>query len=159
MSQQEIKEIFDYKDGFLYWKIDKANKKIKAGSVAGSKTSKGYFRLTLNYQEIPVHKIIYLWNKGFVPNVIDHIDGDKLNNKIENLRSANLQTNQYNRKKGKNNSSGCKNVFWNAKGKYWQVHIRENKKVHSWYVKDFELAELIATEARNKYHKEFANHV
>jgi hypothetical protein len=158
INKEQVQSLFDYKDGKLFWKSDRARGKVKAGSEAGSLSYRGYKRLMIGYKEYPAHKIVFLLHHGYMPKVIDHIDGNPLNNKIENLREATAQTNQYNRKRGSNNTSGCKNVSWNEKGKTWQVHVRQNKKVHCWYAKDFELAELIAQEARTKFHGEFVNH-
>lgn len=159
LTQQQVQSLFDYRDGKLFWKEDRARGKVKAGSEAGCLTTKGYKRLMIGYKEYPTHKVIYLWHHGEYPEVIDHINNDPLDNKIENLRKATYLTNMYNKRKGKNNKSGCKNVSWNSKTKVWQIHIRSNKKVRCWYVKDFELAELIAHEARSLYHGKFANHV
>ena len=159
LTQQDVLQLFEYKDGDLYWKSDRARGKIKKNSKAGSLSTKGYHRLMIGYKEIPTHRVIFLYHKGYFPKVVDHIDGNTLNNKIENLREATVQTNQYNRKKGINNTSGCKNVSWNKKQNSWQVHIKQSKKVFSWYEKDFEFAELIAYEAREILHGKFANHV
>ena len=158
LTQNQVKSLFDYRDGKLFWKESRAKGKIKSGDEAGSIGSRGYKRVTIGYKEYPLHKIIYLWHHGNIPNVIDHINNDSLDNRIENLRESNSLTNMYNRRIGSNNTSGCKNVSWNKKSNSWQVHIRSNKKVRCWYVKDFELAELIAIEARCLYHKEFACH-
>lgn len=158
-TQAYFWSLFGYKDGNLLWKKDRARGKIKAGSVAGSVSSRGYLRVMVDYKEYPLHRIVFLLHHGYFPAVVDHINGNTLDNRIENLREATDQTNQYNRKRGKNNSSGCKNVSWNKKNNVWQIHIRCNKKVKSWYVKDFELAELVANEARALYHGDFANHV
>lgn len=158
ISQIDVANLFEYKDGTLIWKINRSKGKVKAGDVAGGITSKGYLRVMINYKEYPLHRIVFLLHHGYFPQVVDHINGNPLDNRIENLRDATNQTNQYNRKCGANNTSGCKNVSWNQKKNVWQVHLRHNKKVKSWYVKDFELAELIAHEARALYHGSFANH-
>ena len=81
-----------------------------------------------------------------------------LNNCIENLREATLQENQYNRKLNKNNKIGHKNIFWSERDKSFVVKLKINGKQKSWYVKDLELAILVAEEARDKYHGKFANH-
>lgn len=158
LTQQYVQSLFDYRDGKLFWKENRGKGKVKAGDQAGCLTSYGYHRLMISYKEYPSHRIIYLYHHGFIPKIIDHIDGNPLNNNIENLREATYQTNQYNRRKGVNNTSGCKNVSWNARSKRWQIHIRHNKKVKCWYVDDFELAELVAQEARRKFHGEYLNH-
>ena len=158
LTQQNIQSLFDYKEGKLFWKTSQAHGKIKAGDEAGCLTSKGYHRLMIGYKEYPTHRIVFLYHHGYLPKMVDHIDGNPLNNNIENLRESDSQSNQYNRRKNVNNTSGCKNVSWNKKGQTWQIHVRHNKKVHAWYVKDFELAELVAQEARTKFHGAFVNH-
>ena len=159
LTQQLVQSLFDYRDGKLFWKNSHAKGKIKEGQEAGCLSSRGYHRVMIGYKEYPTHRIIFLLHHGYAPKVIDHINNNSLDNRIENLREASCQTNMYNKRIGVNNKSGCKNVSWNSKSKTWQIHIKSNKKVRSWYVKDFELAELIAIEARSLYHGEFACHV
>jgi len=159
LTQEYIKTLFDYKDGVFVHKTAKARGKIKVGELVGSMTSSGYKRVTIDYKEYPLHQIIYLWHFGYIPKIIDHKDGNPLNNDIDNLRSVDHYQNMQNRKIPKNNTSGCKNVSWNKKYKQWQIHVRNNKKTHCYYTPDFELAEFIAEEARNLYHGEYARHV
>lgn len=153
-----LHSLFEYKEGKLFWKTDRARGKVKKGDEAGCLTSRGYHRLMLDYKEYPTHRIVFMMHHGYMPKVVDHIDGNPLNNWIGNLREASAQTNQYNRKLSKNNTSGCKNVSFNKTNNLWQVHIRCAKKVHAWYVESLELAELVAHEARIKLHGGFVNH-
>ena len=105
------------------------------------------------------HRLIFLWNYGFLPKYIDHINGNPADNRIENLRAASLSQNQFNRKKSSTSTTGCKNVFFNKKDKKWVVKIRVNgTRKHLGTFSNLELADLVATEARDLYHKEFANH-
>ncbi len=153
-----LHSLFEYKGGKLFWKADRARGKVKKGQEAGCLTSHGYHRLMLDYKEYPTHRIVFMMHYGYMPKVVDHIDGNPLNNCIENLRESCSQTNQYNRKLGKNNTSGCKNVSFHKTRNLWQVHIRCAKKVHFWYLESLELAELVAHEARIKLHGGFVNH-
>ena len=159
LTQEYVKTLFDYKDGVFVHKTEKARGKIKVGDKVGSLTSDGYYRVMIDYKEYRLHKIIFLWHHGYMPKNIDHINRNTLDNRIENLRESNSITNAYNRRKPKSNTSGCKNVSWSKKYNQWQIHIRANKKTHCYYAKDFELAELIAIEARNLLHGKFACHV
>ena len=93
----------------------------------------------------------------YMPKEVDHIDGNSLNNKIENLREANRSENVCNIGIKKTNTSGYKGVHWDKARNKWMVTVQKNKKiVFNKRFEDLELAVLVAEEARNKYHKEFA---
>lgn len=159
ITKDYLHQLFEYKDGELYWKINSANN-VKVGYSAGSFNNRGYKIVGINKKTYRIHRLIYLMFYGYLPKILDHKDGNKFNNKIENLRKANNSQNQQNRIIQKNNKSGIKNVDWHKKTAKWRVSIQVNKKrnfIGSF--KDLKLADLVAIEARNKYHKEFACHV
>lgn len=158
LTQQYVKSLFDYTDGFLIRKTNVAN--TKAGDVVGSKVAKdGYSRVCVNYKDYLTHRLIFLWHHGFIPKNIDHINLDRSDNRIENLREATNSQNTYNQARSNRNTSGCKNVSWCNTRNKWLVRIAyNNRKFKQWHVDDFELAELLAYEAREKYHGKFANH-
>jgi hypothetical protein len=163
MADQDItKEIlnflFDYKNGELYWKFSLSSKSPK-GTIAGTIKHDKYRRIGLNKKPYLAHRLIFMMHHGYLPEIVDHIDGNRLNNRIENLREATQSQNCQNQKIPTNNTSGYKNVRWNARKKKWFVNIRVNKKdIHIGYFADIELADLVAQEARNKYHGKFARH-
>jgi hypothetical protein len=102
--------------------------------------------------------MIFLWHHGYLPVCVDHIDGDVMNNRIENLRAATVQENCLN-KRAKPGVSGYKNVRWCKPNKNWAVYVSVNKKQKFFGAfQDVELADLVATEARNLYHGAFARH-
>ena len=104
-----------------------------------------------------MHRLIYLFHHGVLPKIIDHIDNDRTNNKIENLREATQQQNCLNRAAHKNNMSGCKNVHWDKSMKKWCVSMAVNRKRKTvGYFEDIEFAVLVAEEARLKFHGSFA---
>jgi hypothetical protein len=151
MNQELLKQLFDYKDGNLFWKKNK--KQITNIEPIG------YVRVCLNKKQYKAHRVIFLMHHGYLPEYIDHIDGNKLNNKIENLRPATRQQNGQNSVMRKNNKSGAKGVCWSKPTNKWRVQINVNKeKKYFGVYKDLELAELVAIEARNKYHNNFARH-
>lgn len=157
ITQNELLKLFEYCDGVLYWKVSKG--KAKVGSKAGYLNQIGYFQTQVSGKLYLSHRLIFLMHHGYLPQYLDHIDGNTLNNKIENLRTATLTQNQYNRKLNKNNSSGVKGVWWRKDIKKWRVSFKINGKEKSFGVfNNLELAELVAQEARTKYHGSFANH-
>ena len=158
ITQEYLKTIFEYKDGDLYWK-NSLSYCTKNGNKTGSISSTGYKVTFINKKSYKNHRLIFLFHKGYLPKILDHIDGNPLNNHIENLREATHQQNCQNRSKQKNNNSGYKNIAWIKSEKRWKVKINSNNK--SYYLgmyKDLELAILVAEMAREKYHKEFAVH-
>jgi len=117
----------------LYWNIKPATQ-IEIGDLAGymSQASQGYYLWLIGYKRklYIAARIIWEMHYGAIPEgiEIDHINGDSLNNKIENLRLANKIQQQYNRKISFNNKSGYKGVCWSKSNKKWQAQININDK-------------------------------
>lgn len=156
VTQEQVLMLFDYKDGNLYWK-QTSNKKIKAGTLAGGIDNKGRKRISIKGKSYQAHRLVYLLHYGNMPEMLDHIDGNPLNNKIDNLRPANHSKNGFNRKIGKNNTSGIKGLSWSKKSQKWQTSIKANNKTHYFgYYKYKDIAEIVLTMARQKLHDTFA---
>lgn len=159
MNKDLANKLFLYQDGKLYWK-SKLNQfsRAKIGEEAGYIDSDGYKRTKVNKKLYGTHQIIFLMFYGYIPQQIDHANRNKLDNRIENLRLATISQNQHNKNIQKNNTSGIKGVSWYKRLKKWQVQIMVNKKsIHFGHFEDLELAELVITEARQKYHGNFAS--
>ncbi len=88
--------------------------------------------------------------------VVDHIDGNPLNNQKSNLRVCTQTENIRNRKLNSNNTSGFKGVSWIKRQKKWKATITLNKKqIHLGYFFYPEEAYAAYKEASTKYHKEY----
>lgn len=156
--QEDLKEVFFYKDGNFYWKNDRG-RKIKAGSIAGYKDkSSGYRRLHFNGKTYNFHRLVYMYHYGYFPEFVDHIDGDKENNKIENLRGCTRCENSQNTGIRSHNTSGVKGVYRNKIKNKWVAGIRANREyIYLGSFNQLEDAEAAVIEGRKKHHKEFAN--
>ena len=149
--------LFEYRAGALYWKNPSNPKKTPVGSVAGTIHPRGYVHIQYKRKIYKAHRLIFLMFNGYTPDVIDHIDGNTANNMPENLRAADYAGNAQNARRRKDNSSGVKNVCWHKRFNKWGVSLSIKGKIrHLGYFKDLELAALVAFEARDKYHGEFA---
>lgn len=155
ISQDLVVSLFEYIDGNLLW--IKSGRGRQIGVAAGNKRKDGYTSICINYKDFLLHRLVFLYHKGYMPKTVDHIDGNPENNKIENLRECTQSENLYNTSKSSLNTSGYKNVYRNN-GR-WEVKVKVNKitKYFGRY-DDIELADLVATEVRNKYHAGFAKH-
>lgn len=161
LTKEYLQELFEYKDGSLYWRKSKG--RIVAGTKAGCihTPSKNYtcHVIRINNKLYKAHRLIYMYFNGYTTERIDHKDNNPLNNNIDNLRLASQSENTLNKSMMSSNTSGVKGVSWRRKSKKWTVRVTVDGEYKSFgSYADLELAELVAIEARNKYHKEFANH-
>jgi hypothetical protein len=110
--------------GELHWKKDRNTNKVK-DKRAGWKRN-GY--VVINYEKSTyyAHRVAYALHYGeqLSPDaVIDHIDGDKGNNRIDNLRKVNHSANNHNQRTKGNNTSGFRGVHYASNVSKWQARI------------------------------------
>lgn len=140
MNQDEVRQLFEYEPdtGMLRRKGGR-----KAYPWRGAGRGRRYLRTTVNGRSYYLHRLVWLYHWGEPPEMIDHIDGDPGNNRIENLRECCNASNQYNVPARKHNTTGAKGVVFHAKsrGKPWQARITvAGRKVSLGYHETKELA-------------------
>ena len=88
VTPEELAEVLEYKDGELYWK-KKVSRKIIPGSKAGSTGSRGYFQVRYKSKAYRKARVVWCICHGEWPPKgyeVDHINRDKTDDRIENLR-------------------------------------------------------------------------
>jgi hypothetical protein len=155
IDHEYVLSAFDYQDGNLIRKTGRVN---EIGQVAGClHKGKGYIHVKIKAKCFKAHRLIFLYHHGYLPECVDHIDGDKTNNKIENLRAATKEENCRNQKIRSTNKSGYKGVKWVEHCKKWQVEVCKNyKQLRFGMYEDLELAGLVAIEATELIHGRFS---
>lgn len=157
LTQDLLNELFEYKKGKLYWKRENKNQ-VRRGQCAGW-LDKKYMRVMINDKAYLVHRLIYMMHHGFMPDFIDHINGNGLDNRIENLRGVSKTENNRNRRINTNNLSGVKGVHWDAPRKKWKAQLCfEGKQHYLGVFNTLEEASKVVQAARKKHHGEFARH-
>jgi len=91
----------------------------------------GYRQGNIFSKQFVAHRIIWAIAYGALGDEeIDHVDGDRTNNRLTNLRVASRSENQHNRKIARHNTSGFKGVSWMARDKLWRARIGVGGKRH-----------------------------
>ncbi len=145
--QTRLKELVDYNPntGEFRWKTE-------VGNIAGYIRSNGYVRIELDRKSYLAHRLVWLYVHGKWPIGIDHINHDKTDNRIENLREVTRAENQKNLPVFKNNTSGVPGVSWSKSSKKWQANIKtEGKVIYLGLFQDKNEAIKAREEAKIKY--------
>jgi hypothetical protein len=154
LTKELADSLFEYREGMLFWKEDRGYCKIK-GKKVGSVTKAGYFESKLNGKCFKVHRAIFVMHHGYIPEQVDHIDGNRQNNSIENLRPATPFQNKCNQAIYKSNTSGVKGVY--RKNNKWATQINYNgKRKNLGTFNTIEEASEFVDLARQMVHQEFA---
>ncbi len=136
----------------------KTNKILKPGKC------NGYFLVSLSQnsksKNFRVHRLVA---EHFLPNIdnkkcVDHIDNNRTNNTISNLRWSTFQENNFNQSLSSRNTSGVKGVTWHKRRLMWEAQIHlNNKKVYLGYYSSIEEASEARRQMSNKLFGEFLN--
>lgn len=122
-TQERLRELFDYdaENGALVRKTSGYG--YRKGQLLGSKSHlDGYVIGCVDRHYSPVHRIVWLYVYGTWPKIIDHIDRNPANNRVENLRASNHVLNAQNTKLSARNKSGYTGVCRDKKR--WRAEIR-----------------------------------
>jgi len=167
VSPEYLRELFMYENGRLYWKarnechfVSEKASKIWNAKFPGKEVGyelKGYRRVRFLGRLWSVHAVIYALHHGPFTGIIDHIDGNTLNNNLANLRLTDRLGNSRNRSVNARIQSGLKGAY--PSGSKWFSTIRIDGKPH--YLGLFDTAELAHAayaKAARKHFGEFANY-
>lgn len=140
----------------LRWLVERHNK-VSPGDVAGNVLKTGYANVETSNVNYRVHRIVYVLNTKkdlSVDLIVDHIDSNTSNNKIENLQAITRQENSSKKSKHSNNTTGYTGVHWHSVSQSWRASICINYIVtlKHFYVIDYESSDA-ALEAARAYRK------
>ena len=158
MNDQELYELchshlnYNKDTGIFTWKIHGAGRSL--GKRAGSLDNRGYWALRVNYVYLRANRVAFLMTYGYLPTIVDHINGVTNDDRICNLRAATHRQNVINSKL-RGGESGYRGVF-KSKTR-WRARIRiEGSRLNlGSFICKHEAAKAY-NEAAKKYHGEFA---
>lgn len=132
VTVERVREVFDYDPdtGLLMYKRNRGGLRGR-GEVAGRicprsyRQGGGYRLVGFNGREYGAHRLIWLWWHGVHPSGhIDHINLDRADNRIANLRDCTQSQNMGNRRQQSNNTSGFKGVSYSKASNKWSASLR-----------------------------------
>lgn len=124
MTKDELNELFCYENGELLWK--------KSRKLAGCVMTNGYWQIMVNYKNHTRHRLVWIYHNGDIPEdkCIDHIDGNRANDDISNLRLANNAQNMINSDKPLSTNK-YRGVSYCKRTEKYEAYIGKNrKKIH-----------------------------
>lgn len=131
LTVEYVRNILDYnpETGIFKWKkrddVPQKWNTRNSGNITGWNHSNGYLQTCINYKKYYLHRLAWFYVNGVWPDEIDHIDRDKKNNKISNLRVVTHRDNCANRTQRKN-PTGYKGVIFSKRDKSWAAKITIN---------------------------------
>ena len=130
LTQSQLQSIFTYDPftGVVTWTHGVSN--MPANSIAGCTNQSGYKVVTVEGKSFRLQRVIWILMFGHIPDgfYVDHINGNKLDNRLQNLRLATNSQNQQNRPAPKNNTSGYRGVTWHKQANKWMARLCHNKR-------------------------------
>lgn len=160
LTQERLKELvhYDPETGHFTWRV--TIRRARAGHRLGSTMPIGYRVVWIDGVCCYEHRLAWLYMTGAHPTQhIDHISGDKGDNRWANLREATRSQNLQNMARRKDNQTGVKGVSWSNREQAYRarlyVHGRE-KQIGLF--RTIDAARTAIEAAREKYHQEFARH-
>lgn len=156
LTAERLREVLSYdpETGEFRWRVSNSPR-AQAGALAGSAASTGYRDIRVDKQLYRSHRLAWLYVHNTWPaNEIDHINGDKADNRLTNLREATSSQNKVNQVRLRaDNSSGLRGVSWSAANQKWLAKIRhqgQQKNLGYFQTKE-QAAEAYALAARDRF--------
>lgn len=155
LTQERLKELLDYdpETGVFTWKVYRGGR-TKKGEKAGNVNGEGYTHIKVDGKQYKAHRLAWLYMYGTFPNKdIDHINRNKIDNSIYNLREVSNQQNSWNQKVAKNNTSGFTGVTWYKRVGKWGAYIKvDYKRKHLGFFAAPEQAHAAYLAAKAEHH-------
>ena len=138
ITQERLKELLTYHDDSGLFTRNMNRKKYLKNSVAGNLSKDGYITIKLENKIYFAHRLVWLYKHGTMPiNEIDHINHNRADNRLKNLRDVNKAINQQNKTKShSNNKHGFLGVSFDIRANKWYARINHK------YLGTFNTAQL-----------------
>lgn len=152
ITQSRLKQVlaYDLNTG-VFTRVARSG--VIAGTIAGTLKPDGYRQVRVDGRKHYAARLALLYVTGIYPDFVDHINGDRDDNRFSNLRQATKVQNGQNIALSKRNSSGYTGVSWREASQKWLVRIMlERRSIHIGYAETAEQGYEMYLAAKRKYH-------
>ncbi len=156
LQLDRLRELLDYDEiaGVFTWKKSNSNRKAIGSKAGGRKNSHGYMHISIDGKLYSAHRLAWFYVYGVWPNQIDHMNGDRVDNRIANLRSVSGQYNMHNQRKAHiNSSTGALGVIAKPSGKFAAEIRVDGKKKYLGTFSSIDDASSAYMKAKSELHK------
>lgn len=158
LTQDRLKQLLNYDPETGVFRYACARPKVRVGAVAGhTHAGHGYRQIKLDGKLYLAHRLAWLYVHGEWPtDLLDHINRNRVDNRLANLRLSDKYLNRQNTNTPANNTSGAKGVTWNKTLNKWHARLSlHGKRYHvGWFLdKDAAVAARHAAEVQMHLHR------
>lgn len=158
LNREKLQEMLNYdpQTGIFVWRVDRG--KARKGAPAGRRNDCGYIIIRINGRGYRAHRLAWLWTDGNWPSSdLDHINGNRSDNRVANLREATRAQNNMNARLRGDNKTGFKGVFFNKQNRRWQARVtKDGRQIHAGCFDTAEQAHAAYYEAAKLHFGEYA---
>lgn len=158
LSQARLHELLEYNEatGLFTRLVGRSGPRARAGDIAGCDNGQGYIRIYVDGRAYKGHRLAWFYVHGEWPKEIDHINGDKSDNSLVNLRPVTRSQNRMNCSAYKRNKSGYRGVNFDLASSKWKAQIqKQGKKFSLGYHATAEAAHAAYCAASAEMHGEY----
>ena len=157
ISKQDVEKLLSYDpaSGSFFHRV--GHRDVKPGDIAGCLGRQGYIHLKIKGKRYFAHRVAWLLTYGHWPvGDTDHINQNKSDNRIENLREATRSQNKMNHPARRDSLTHCRGITPRPQHGNYQVRIQVNgKRLHIGVFKQLADAARAYDEAAKRYHGDF----
>lgn len=156
-TKEKLLELFDYNpnDGSFKRLVTVSPNGMVGKVIFGTKLASGYLHIQVDGKLFLVHRLAWIISNGNIQDNlnIDHINRNRSDNRLSNLRLVTSSENHHNRKPNLVTASNIQGVYWDSANKKWRAHIYLNKKeISLGYFDNLDNARIARENAKLTYH-------